>query len=104
VNVDAAPLPVDVAFDVFLRFDGREYPAGGISFRAGVPSGYGTGVRNIPINAPASVDVILRSSPDVARETIDLTQIWTGQIIYPNVPLVGATPTPPPTSAPAGGP
>jgi hypothetical protein len=102
VNVDAAPLPVDVAFDVFLRIDGKEYPAGGVSFHAGMQGGYLTSARGIPTNVPANADVILRSSPDVARQTIDLTQIWTGQIIYPYVPLVGATPTPPPTTAPVG--
>ena len=100
VNVDAAPLPVDAAFDVFLRFDDREYPAGGISFHAGMQGGYLTCARDIPTNVPANADVILRSSPEVARQTIDLTQIWSGQIIYPYVPLVGARPKFPPTTAP----
>jgi hypothetical protein len=38
-------------------------------------------------NKPATIDVILHSSEKAARQTVDLTEIWDGEIIYPNIPL-----------------
>lgn len=95
LNIDAAAAPVDLAFEVFLRFNGKEFPAGSVSYRAGAGGGYGTDARDIPLGSPPTVDVIFRSSEEIARQTINMTRIWKGQIIVPNVPL------PPPLSAPA---
>jgi hypothetical protein len=86
-NVDAASLPVNVALQMFVKFDGKEHHIGNISFRKGMPGGYWTGVRDFPDNAPPTVEVIFRSSETVAGETLDLSQIWKGEITIPNVPL-----------------
>jgi hypothetical protein len=32
-----------------------------------------------------SVDVILRSSPDTARSTVDIFEIWQGELIFQDV-------------------
>jgi hypothetical protein len=96
LGVDTAALPVDVAFDVFARFNGTEYRVGSVSFRKGAPGGYGAGVDAFPDDPPAAVDVVFRSSEAVARETMGLTRIWKGEIVIPNVPLRR-----PPTSSPA---
>lgn len=99
VMVDGAALPVDVAFDVLIRFDGKEYPASSVHFLAGSPGGYGTSADHFPTNAPVKVDVIFRSSERVARETVDMSRIWKGEITVPDVAL----PRPPgshPSSAP----
>ena len=99
VMVDASALPVDAAFDVLIRFGGREYPAGSVYFHAGSPGGYGTNADHFPTDAPASVDVIFRSSRRVAAETADMNRTWEGVIIVPDVPLPkppgwGARPAP----------
>ncbi|MDB5356007.1 MAG: hypothetical protein JWN24_2460 [Phycisphaerales bacterium] len=99
-NIDAAALPVDVAFDVFVRFNGREFPVGGVNFHKGATSGYGSGVEKLPADAPAKVDVILRSSEAVARQTMDLTHIWKGEIVLKDVPI-NRPPAASPATAPA---
>lgn len=33
------------------------------------------------------VDMILRSSPAAARQTLRITRIWDGEIVFENVPL-----------------
>jgi hypothetical protein len=95
LGVDAAALPVDVAFDVFARFNGKEHPIGTVSFRKGARGGYAAGARDFPADPPQLVDVIFRSSEAVARETMELTRIWMGEIVIPGVPLrrvAGASP------------
>jgi len=96
LDVDAAAARVDLAFEVFMRFNGKEYPAGSVNYRAGARGGYGTYARNIPLDAPPTIDIIFRGSEEVARQTINMTQIWKGEIIVSNVPLPAAI------SAPAG--
>jgi hypothetical protein len=86
-SVDAAPLPVDVAFQMFVKVDGKEHFIGNISFRKGMPGGYGTGVRDFPDNPPPAVDVIFRSSEMVAGETLSISQIWKGELTIPQVVL-----------------
>jgi hypothetical protein len=86
VGIDANGLPVDMAFDIFVRANGGEFPAGGASIHRNAPGGIGTGMQNFPADAPANVDIILRSSEDVARTTLDMTQIWKGEIVFRNVP------------------
>lgn len=87
VMVDASALPVDAAFDVLIRFGGKEYPAGSVYFRAGVAGGYGTSADHFPTDAPDAVDVIFRSSKRVAAETVDMNRTWDGEVIVPDVPL-----------------
>lgn len=87
MTVDAAALPVNLVVDVSLRSQGREYPAGNLYIPKGRSNRFGAVVRDLPPNWPAQVDVILRSSEAVARDTVDITQIWTGEIVLPNVPL-----------------
>lgn len=101
VGVDAASLPVDVAFDVFVRVNGKEYPAGGVSFYKNAHGSYGSGTRDFPADAPSNVDVIFRSSEAVAAAALDMTQIWKGEIVLQNVPL-RRTPAMPHAPAPAG--
>jgi hypothetical protein len=88
VNVNVTAAPVDIAFDVFLRdATGKEWPVGGINFHKGANAGYGTGTPYFPKPSPDKIDLIFRSSEAVARGTTDLTQIWQGEIVLPNVPI-----------------
>lgn len=74
---------MDAAFDVFARVDGKEYPLGGVSYHLGGSCGFGTA--NPPPGDPKTVDLILRSSETVARQTVDVQEIWEGEIVLKNV-------------------
>lgn len=83
-------LPENAAFDVFARTkDGQEYALGQIHLAKGEGCDFGVFAANgkKPTTMPASIDVILRSSAAAAEESIDLTDIWDGQVIIPNVPV-----------------
>ena len=88
-NIDVKALPVDLAFDVFIRTGGKEYLFGGINFKKNIDSNYGIGGggNGYPQPFPDHVDIILRSSETVARSTTNLTQIWKGEIVFKDVPV-----------------
>ena len=87
INAHTEPSPVDLAFEVFIRADGKETRATGIYFIKNSGGGFGTSTTDYPKPLPDHVDVILRSSEAVARGTTNLTQIWKGEIVYENVPV-----------------
>jgi predicted RNA-binding Zn-ribbon protein involved in translation (DUF1610 family) len=95
-NLTVPGLPVDVAFEVFARTGGREYRMGALA-RAAAPvinlsTGFSTwGKENLPPPVD-KVDVVFRSSEEVARGTVELTQFWKGEIVVPDVPVVPVTP------------
>ncbi|GMU22392.1 MAG: hypothetical protein AMXMBFR13_24780 [Phycisphaerae bacterium] len=79
-------LPVSVAFDVFARTNGHEYPLGTVRCIKGGSTSY-------PVS-PAwnagpitQCDVIIRSNPQIARKTVDLFEIWDGELVYEDVPV-----------------
>lgn len=83
--------PVNLAFDVFARAGNQEYSMGAVSFHG---SGtYGIGALNLPSNL-RSVDIVLRSSDAEARKTVEITEIWQGEIHIPNVPVQQPAQTP----------
>jgi len=107
-SISASPMPVGVAFNVFVRIKGKEYLVGDFLHNGtrGLCSVSRDGTNYIPGDVPASANLILRSSEAVARTTVGMTQIWKGEIVLPNVPIERSTPSPPagtqpvPTSRP----
>jgi hypothetical protein len=98
-------LPTDIAFDVYARYDGAEHLIGSINATAGTGqtavSEYMVGGATTRPAPPAPVEIVFRSSSKVARNTVDLSEIWQGEFVYPNVPVSGgraATTTQPTTS------
>ena|SRR6266700_3569623 len=75
--------PVDLAFEVFVRSGGKEYRVGSVNFQKGVHASYLLKADRFPGDLTAPVEIILRSSEAVAKTTIDLRQIWKGEIILP---------------------
>ena len=80
--------PMDFAFDVFVRSGEREWPVGQIDSErehpwdfSGAFGGRADGVSG------DQVDVILRPSQAAARQTLRITRIWNGEIVFENVPL-----------------
>jgi ribosomal protein L34E len=93
-----AALPADVAFDVVARVGDAEFPMGSVTIPAGTTnSGYHVQVQGPegPGKDVTNVDVILRSNPDAVRRTVDMTGLWKGELVYPNVPVAPGTPLKP---------
>jgi hypothetical protein len=87
-DFDIRNTPANVAFDIIARFDGKEYLLGALNVRSGesMLTGFDS-VDELP-QPPATADIILRSSERAARRTVDLNEIWKGEIVYPNVPVI----------------
>ncbi len=85
-----ATLPANIAFNVFARIEGHEYTLSSITCNTGGATEYEMGGRvgeAVATTQPATFDLILRSSENVAKETIDQNDIWSGELVYPNLPM-----------------
>jgi hypothetical protein len=91
--------PAGIAFDVFIRYENREYLAGAFYAPAGIVGTvyFTNGPTFIPA-PPGKLDVILRANHMVAlgaRNTLGFVsdQTWQGELIYADVPvLMGQSP------------
>jgi hypothetical protein len=79
--------PVNLAFDVFVRIDGKEYEFGRAVFKK--ISGGGIGMsHHMPGGLPTRGDVILRPSAIAAEESVDLFDYWNGgEIVFKDLPV-----------------
>ncbi len=80
-------LPIDVAFDIFMVHAGSEWHAGAVMWGAGRGSLGMFAEQTFPGFDGDSIDVILRSNPQVARESLDMVEFWEGELVYENVPV-----------------
>ena len=78
--------PVNVVFEVFARIKGKEYRLGQVSKAKGK-----TGICCFqgPDDMPRaeSCDIILRSSEKVARHSLDMFEMWQGELVFKDVPI-----------------
>jgi hypothetical protein len=75
--------PCDFAFDVFIRFNGREHSIGqftGAGGRTHTRYYYPT---DLELQPGTDAEVILRASESAAKGTTDLFQIWKGELVVP---------------------
>jgi hypothetical protein len=98
-NVDNSP--VGLGFEVFVRAAGTEYPMSQFSTPKGKLHGCSFGGFYQGPAAPM-VDIILRSSAKAARGTVDLNEVWEGELVFPDVPLTTQGATPAAASQPMG--
>jgi hypothetical protein len=101
VWVDVFSTPMDVAFDVALLRGESEIPLGQIARPAGQP------MTTFVLVAPAGggktlaqdeqVEILFRSSVTAAVRTVDLTEIWDGRFVVPQVRVARANATHPPS-------
>jgi hypothetical protein len=88
-NILFIAAPVNLAFDVYVRYGGSEQRLGTVtcSAQGGVFSNayYVTGKGRPPV--PRMVDIILRPSEQAARDTVDQYRYWNQELVYPNVPV-----------------
>jgi hypothetical protein len=81
-------VPANIAFDVIVRFAGHDYNIGSITCKRGAGTEWsiaGSVVGASAITQPTTVDLILRSSEKVGRQTVDQHDAWDGELVYPNV-------------------
>jgi hypothetical protein len=80
--------PINLAFDVFIRDQAKhEWKLNPINYRVGERYGWGI-VGLVPGLDSDHVEIVLRSSADAARGTIDLTRIWGGTVVLHNVKVI----------------
>jgi len=88
LQVTEYPPPINVAFNVYALIKGKEYYAGYTVSRkrdSGTSDAHFGGVYTGP--TVESCDLIFRSSKEAAKKTIDIFEIWDGELIYKNVPI-----------------
>jgi hypothetical protein len=103
-TIEFGAMPANVAFDVIARFDDRELRFGGVNLLRGRSTHYSVSSEDKAMKTlPPKVDIVLRSSEKVARGTVDLFEIWDGELVYEDVPVAGAmtATAPAPSTAPA---
>lgn len=77
--------PIDVSFDVYVRYEGQEYEIGSITQPADAGMHFYFGDEH-PINLTGkSVDVVFRPSVERAETSIDCFEIWGKVTIYKDV-------------------
>jgi hypothetical protein len=78
--------PVNLAMDVLARGDGREVCIGTVAWAAGE-----RGERNLAAPAPglpAQVDIILRTNAAAAAATVDVSEVWGGEVVFPDIRII----------------
>ena len=85
IVIDPSP-PIDLAFEIFARAAGGEFPIGTFDASAGKTQVIAVSARDFPPGARVGkVDVVLRSSEEVARSTTYLLKGWKGEIVIRDV-------------------
>lgn len=80
--------PASLAFEVLLRAGGREWSIGHVAMKAGGGGhSFALGGQIAGLEAK-SVDVVFRASAAAAERTVDLYEIWDGEIVLEGVELV----------------
>jgi hypothetical protein len=88
--------PVDIAFDVVARIDGRTYRMGSVHLLRGESTNSYLGCEEVVRPKPdAKADIIFRSNRKVIRETVDQFSLWEGELIYKDLPVEMAPSTGP---------
>jgi len=90
VPLQLTNVPCDVAFDVFVKIDQKEMRVGSVICAKGKSERSLLSRLDIK-QPPAKVDILLRSNVNVAKKTLDLTAIYSGEFEFPNVPVVQET-------------
>lgn len=106
VEVEASSPPVGLGYAVILRAGNREHNVGSVSFKA-VPASAkmggghswhtGSQVRDLKADV---CDVILRPSLNAVEATVDLTEMWDGELVFKDVKIEGPKRSPTETSTP----
>jgi hypothetical protein len=80
--------PMNVAFSVFARVGGGEFRLGDMAADTQTNGGTFMHPSNIGDIPAGKVTLIFRGDPAVARKTIDLVEIWKGEILLQDIDLI----------------
>jgi hypothetical protein len=87
-SIEIKSCPVNVAFDVIARYGGNEERLTTLTCDKGNGSDYHISSAT-PVNAPpATIDIVLRTSEKAARRSIGQYEIWEGELVFPNIPVI----------------
>ena len=91
-SIQAQNPPVSLAYEVYLKTPQREWKMGTASFPKGKTGGWGLDedVKDMPGFAPERVervDIVLRPSVKVALNTVDILEMWDGEVRFADVPV-----------------
>lgn len=91
-----------IAYDLSVRIRDREIQTGSLMFLPGGLDGAREVASPVTLESepPAIVNVILKPNPKLAARTIDILEIWDGQLEFKNVPVIARQPATVPTTAP----
>lgn len=85
VNVKLTqPLPVDMAFQLYIVDGNREWEVTEILYTANKRSTWMLNSRAAGVK-PGTYDVVLRPSKPLAAATLDMTEIWGGEVVIKDV-------------------
>lgn len=88
-QIKLAKPPMSIAFEILTQVDGIEKRVGVVTWQEDSRDINWDGVWWNPLGPPpSSVDLIFRSSKEVAAKTLDLYKIWNGEFILENVPVI----------------
>ena len=84
-------LPFAVAFNVTARVEGHEYPLGSVTAAKGQS---GRWQLESKYEGPTAehIDLVLRASSDVARQSVELFEIWGGELILEDISVLSQDP------------
>jgi len=77
--------PIGLAFDALAEVDGRLLPLGPCSFSSQEAQMGKSLVTTLTGASPRTITVILKSSKDTAMLTVDLFEIWEGELRFEDV-------------------
>ena len=77
--------PIGIAFDAFARFGGREQRLGSVTVNKGARTNYLLRSDGPAPTGESRFDLVLRTNLDAARRTVDLFEVWKGEIVWPDV-------------------
>lgn len=86
IQLNLADLPVNVASDMFVRIDSREYAFTTLLARTGAT--YESHMsRRCKAPRRDAYDLVIRSNQGLARETADMFEVFEGELVYEDVPV-----------------
>ena len=98
-----ANVPVNMAYDIIVRAGQREYP---LATQPTLRKGSSIYYHYVSIAMPPptqAVELDLRSGKKAARNTVDVFEMWQGELVFPDLRVVQAG-EPATASAPGVGP
>jgi len=86
-NIEISGAASNLAYEVFARYGGQEHLLNAVTYVAQTGQASYSVFGQHETAPPATVDIILRPSEKVARETVNLQSYWNQELVYPNVPI-----------------